>query len=108
MKKKKEKLTKNAVNAMDARLQDELQLRKHYTEDKAIIDELSEIPVTLQTYEFLGELFFNCTVRELGQHPPSEEWIKQLKTVRNDVYQLFELARAARALKQKDENISAE
>lgn len=104
MNKRKHKLVKKTAAGLIDDQQD--QLLEQYKDTKAIIDHLSEIPVTLQTYEFLGELFFNCTYRELGQHPPSDQWISQLKTVRYDVYQLFELVRAARALKQKNNQTS--
>ncbi len=95
MKKLKHKTPKTAA----VNIQQEEQLLLQYKNHEAIIDQLAEIPATIQTYEFLGELFFNYTLRELGQHPPSDQWKAQLKAIRNDVYQLFELARAARALK---------
>jgi hypothetical protein len=98
MNKGKYKLTKESVAELNIPQEDQLLVQ--YQDNNAIIDHLSEIPVTLQTYEFLGELFFNYTFRELGEHPPSDQWKAQLKAIRNDVYQLFELARAARALKQ--------
>ncbi|GCC52707.1 hypothetical protein SanaruYs_29450 [Chryseotalea sanaruensis] len=98
MNKGKYKLPKESVAELNIRQEDQLLVQ--YQNNNTIIDHLSEIPVTLQTYEFLGELFFNYTFRELGEHPPSDQWKTQLKTIRNDVYQLFELARAARALKQ--------
>jgi hypothetical protein len=98
MKKGKYKLVKESAAKLNIREEDQLLLQ--YPDKDAVIDQLSEIPVNLQTYEFLGELFFNYTFRALGEHPPSDQWKAQLRTIRNDVYQLFELARAAKALKQ--------
>lgn len=97
MKKSKRKPAEESTRALNMSKEDQLLLQ--YKDNAAIIDQLAEIPATIQTYEFLGELFFNYTFRELGQHPPSDQWKAQLKAIRNDVYQLFELARAAKALK---------
>jgi hypothetical protein len=72
-----------------------------YKNNEAILAQLREIPVNPSTYEFLGELFFNAAARELENDPPTEEWLKQLRDIRNDVYLMFELARAARHLKIK-------
>jgi hypothetical protein len=74
-------------------------LHSRYKDQKAIINQLCEIPVNIRTYEFLAELFFNAAARELENDPPTEDWIKQLRDVRNDVFQLFEMARAAKAFK---------
>jgi hypothetical protein len=104
MKKAKHKMGKKAAPDVNAEQEDTFQLRQLYQNQEEIIDHLAEIPVNLQTYEFLGELFFNCTFRELGEQPPTDQWKAQLKAIRNDVYQLFELARAARALRQENEN----
>lgn len=103
MKKTKHALTKKEAADLNAEQKDAKQLIKQYKNQDDIIDHLAEIPVNLQTYEFLGELFFNCTFRELGEPAPSDEWKAQLKAIRHDVYQLFELARAARALRQANE-----
>ena len=100
MKKKKTNQVEKKNTAPLSYLHNDADLHKQYIDHEAIIDHLCEIPVTLQTYEFLGELFFNYTLCELEQHPPSEQWKNQLKSIRNDVYQLFELARAARTLKE--------
>lgn len=102
MKKKKNTASETAHPVIQPQLQDQRMLRKQYKNQQVIIDQLCEIPVTLQTYEFLGELFFNYTFQELGHRTNSDEWISLLKKVRADIYQLFELARAARALKQED------
>jgi hypothetical protein len=104
MKKTKHKLGKKEADDLNTDQDDAIQLIQQYKHQDDIIDHLAEIPVTLQTYEFLGELFFNCTFRELGEQAPSEQWKAQLKAIRNDVYQLFELARAARALRQANQN----
>lgn len=103
MKKTKYTLTKKEAAGPNAEQKDAKQLIQQYKNHNDIIDHLAEIPVTLQTYEFLGELFFNCTFRELGEPAPSDQWKAQLKAIRHDVYQLFELARAARALRQANE-----
>jgi hypothetical protein len=102
MKKKKINQVEKNNTASLSYPHDDADLHKQYKDHEAIIDHLCEIPVTMQTYEFLGELFFHYTLRELGQHPPSDQWIAQLKAVRADVYQLYELARAANILKQLD------
>jgi hypothetical protein len=73
-------------------------LVKRYKNNETILSQLREIPVNPSTYEFLGELFFNAAARELENDPPTEDWLRQLRNVRNDVYLMFELARAARHL----------
>jgi hypothetical protein len=80
---------------------DQKYLRTRYRNPQIIIDELCEISTNLHTYEFLGELFFNFTVRELERDPPPEMWIRQLKNVRSEIMELYELARAAKALQLK-------
>jgi hypothetical protein len=102
MKKSTRKTPKASARSFNIQQDDQLLLA--YKDNDALIDQLAEIPATIQTYEFLGELIFNYTFRELGQHPPSDQWKAQLKAIRNDVYQLFELARAARALKALNAN----
>lgn len=102
MKKVKRKSSKQPETALNMRQDDQLLLQ--YKDYNAIIDQLAEIPATIQTYEFLGELFFNYAFRELDKHPSSDQWMAQLKAIRNDVYQLFELARAAQALKALNTN----
>ena len=80
--------------------QDRKLLISRYRNNDALLAQLAEIPVHSATYEFLGELFFNAAARELENDPPTESWLKQLNTLRSDVYLLFELARAARHLRK--------
>jgi hypothetical protein len=74
-------------------------LLKRYENTEAIMSQLREMPVHARTYEFLGELFFNAAARELDGDPPTDEWIKQLRDIRSDVYLLLELARASKLVK---------
>jgi hypothetical protein len=78
--------------------QDKKFLLARYKNTQGIINQLREIPTHARTYEFLSELFFNACMRELEKDPPTEEWMKQMKDVRGCVFELFELARAAKVM----------
>lgn len=75
-------------------------LRSRYKNAKGIVDRLCEISTHAGTYEFLGELFFKFAVHTLQHDPPARVRIQQLRIIQFEVMELYELARAAKALQQ--------
>lgn len=68
---------------------------------REIIDTLSELSVGIDTYEFLGELFFEFLANEVRTTSPSTERLNLYINTRHQIHQLYELARAAKALRMK-------
>lgn len=66
-----------------------------------IFEILSEISAGMDTYEFLGELFFEFLANEVRTTSPSPERLNLYINTRHQIHQLYELARAAKALRAK-------
>jgi hypothetical protein len=66
-----------------------------------IIETLSELSGDIDTYEFLGELFFEFLANEVRTTSPSPERLNLYINTRHQIHQLYELARAAKALRAK-------
>ncbi|MFD1002164.1 hypothetical protein ACFQ21_22755 [Ohtaekwangia kribbensis] len=64
-----------------------------------IFETLSELSVGTDTYEFLGELFFEFLANEVRTTSPSPERLNLYINTRHQIHQLYELARAAKALR---------
>ncbi len=79
----------------------ELEIASSYTNQHEIIENLSELSVGLDTYEFLGELFFEFLANEVRTTSPSSERLNLYINTRHQIHQLYELARAAKALRAK-------
>ena len=79
----------------------ELEIVSSYTNQHEIIETLSELSVGLDTYEFLGELFFEFLANEVRTTSPSSERLNLYINTRHQIHQLYELARAAKALRAK-------
>lgn len=72
-----------------------------YTSQSEILETLSELSVGIDTYEFLGELFFEFLANEVRTTSPSAERLNLYINTRHQIHQLYELARAAKALRMK-------
>lgn len=68
---------------------------------REIIETLSELSAGIDTYEFLGELFFEFLANEVRTTSPSAERLNLYIDTRHQIHQLYELARAAKALRMK-------
>lgn len=79
----------------------ELEITSSYTNQSEIIDTLSELSAGIDTYEFLGELFFEFLANEVRTTSPSTERLNLYINTRHQIHQLYELARAAKALRMK-------
>ena len=66
-----------------------------------ILETLSELSVDSDTYEFLGELFFEFLANEVRTTSPSAERLNLYINTRHQIHQLYELARAAKALRAR-------
>jgi hypothetical protein len=66
-----------------------------------IFETLSELSVGTDTYEFLGELFFEFLANEVRTTSPSPERLNLYINTRHQIHQLYELARAAKALRAR-------
>jgi hypothetical protein len=77
----------------------ELQLESSYANQHEIMETLSELSVGIDTYEFLGELFFEFLANEVRTTSPSPERLNLYINTRHQIHQLYELARAAKALR---------
>jgi len=75
-------------------------LQEQYKTTTAILDRLCEISTHITNTEFIGELFFEFTIREM-EVGPADERIRLLRNTRFDIMQLYELARAAKMLRSK-------
>jgi hypothetical protein len=72
-----------------------------YKTNSAIIDQLCEVSTHVGTYELLAEVFFEFALHEMENDPPVSSRIRQLRNIRYEVFQLFELARAAKDIKNR-------
>lgn len=72
-----------------------------YVNQSEIIETLSELSADIDTYEFLGELFFEFLANEVRTTSPSAERLNLYINTRHQIHQLYELARAAKALRAK-------
>ena len=77
------------------------EIASSYTNQQEIIETLSELSVDIDTYEFLGELFFEFLTNEVRTTSPSSERLNLYINTRHQIHQLYELARAAKALRAK-------
>ncbi len=82
----------------------EFEIATSYTSQREIIEALSELSVGIDTYEFLGELFFNFLANEVRTTSPSEERLNLYINTRHEIHQFYELARAAKVLRMKMAN----
>lgn len=80
-------------------------LIRRYKNNKSIVEHLCEISTHAGTYEFLGMLFFKFAVQELQHDPPAQSRIQQLKSIQVEIMELYELARAAKALRLQKQQL---
>lgn len=95
----------DADKVSDFEKRDAQLLRRRYKNNKGIVERLCEISTHAGTYEFLGTLFFKFAVQELQHDPPTRARIQQLKSIQTEIIELYELARAAKALRQQAQQI---
>jgi len=72
-----------------------------YTNQREILEALCEVSAGVDTYAFLGELFFEFLAQEVRNTSPSDERLKLYINTRHEIHELYTIARAARALRQK-------
>ena len=81
--------------------EDEFETTTSYISPSEILETLSELSIGVDTYEFLGELFFEFLANEVRTTSPSAERLNLYINTRHQIHQLYELARAAKALRTK-------
>jgi hypothetical protein len=79
----------------------EFKIVTSHTNQHEIIETLSELSADIDTYEFLGKLFFEFLANEVRTASPSHERLNLYINTRHQTHQLYELARAAKALQTK-------
>ena len=79
----------------------EIETESSHTSQREIIETLSELSAGIDTYEFLGELFFEFLANEVRTTSPSAERLNLYINTRHQIHQLYELARTAKALRGK-------
>jgi hypothetical protein len=72
-----------------------------YTNQREILEALSQISANVDTYTFLGELFFEFLASEVRTTTPSEDRLKLYVNTRHEIHELYAIARAAKALQAK-------
>jgi EAL domain-containing protein (putative c-di-GMP-specific phosphodiesterase class I) len=77
----------------------EFETTASYISRSEILETLSELSIDIDTYEFLSELFFEFLANEVRTTSPSPERLNLYINTRHQIHQLYELARAAKALR---------
>ena len=98
---KTQKIYNRRKKFRSAKPETKFEIASSYTNQQEIIETLSELSVDIDTYEFLGELFFEFLANEVRTTSPSAERLNLYINTRHQIHQLYELARAAKALRAK-------
>jgi hypothetical protein len=66
-----------------------------------IPDRLCNVSTSITTTELIGELFFEFLMYEIKDDLPEDQRLRLIRNTRHDVMRFYELARAAKMLREK-------
>jgi hypothetical protein len=97
----KSKSSALANNLLASELMYDEHLMLRYSSPEKILQHLREVPADAKVYEMLGELFFEYLYQNSKTGTLSEEELKMLRDLRDDVMHLYELVRASQLVDYK-------
>jgi hypothetical protein len=76
-------------------------LLTEYKNSGVILDRLCNVSTSITTTELIGELFFEFLMHEIKDDLPEDQRLRLIRHTRYEVMRLYELARAAKMLRDK-------